>query len=282
MSRSFRNGAIVVAVFLILVVIGLVLFTTRITAGHVGIVYSANGGLKDKTLPQGIHIIMPWEKVTEYPISTETVSYADVMIGTKDGKPIKTTLQYNYHIEISEISAIFNKFRGAKSATIENGFLKTRLTEMAKEVTTKYSVLDIMGEKSGDVSIKIQEKFHNDVKGIGFVIESVTFTPPMPDEQTQKAIQAKVDAQQLLEQYKTEKEQAQVLADKARIEAEGRADAVLIEAEGLAKANRVKAQSITDKLIEYDKIHNWNGQLPTATSDAGIFNMTLPSQQTSK
>jgi regulator of protease activity HflC (stomatin/prohibitin superfamily) len=263
--NKFKVGAILFAVALVFGFIITSMFITTIGAGHAGVVYNRNGGLEKETLGQGWHFVSPFKRVTEYPIATETVTYDDVTIGTRDGKPIQTTFSYNYHIELTKLTEIFNKFRGAKSDVIEKGFLKSRLTEMAKEVTTKYTVLEILGEKSSEVSMNIQEKFAEDAKEIGFIIEAVTFTPPVPDKQTQAAIQAKVDAQQKLEQEKVELEKAKVIADKQRVEAQGNADKALIEAEGRAKANKLLQQSITPELIEYEKAKKWDGKLPTVS-----------------
>jgi regulator of protease activity HflC (stomatin/prohibitin superfamily) len=269
--NKFKVGAKIVAAVIALMLFITPMFITTIGAGHAGIVYNRNGGLEKETLGQGWHVVSPFKRVTEYPISTETVRYEDVTIGSKDGKPIKTTLSYNYHIELSKLPEIFNKFRGAKAQVIEDGFLKSRLIEMAKEVTTKYTVLEILGEKSAEVSMNIQERFANDVKDVGFVIEAVTFTPPIPDEQTQAAIQAKVDAQQKLEQEKIELEKAKVIAEKKRVEAQGNADAKLIEAQGQAKANEVLRQSLTKELVQYEWIKKWDGKQPMVSGNDGGF-----------
>jgi regulator of protease activity HflC (stomatin/prohibitin superfamily) len=270
--NKFKLGAIVVAAIIILGIFITPMFITTIGAGHAGVVYNRNGGLEDQTLGQGWHFVSPMKRITEYPIATETVTYKDVIIGTKDGKTITTDFSYNYHIDLTELPSIFNKFRGAKSGVIEEGFLKSRLTEMAKEVTTNYTVIDILGEKSSEVSLAIQEKFTSDIKSIGFIVEAVTFTPPIPDEQTQKAIQAKVDSQQKLEQEKVELEKAKVVAEKARVEAQGSADAALIKAQGQAKANEVLRQSLTKELVQYEWIKKWDGKQPVVSgSDTGIL-----------
>lgn len=281
---KFKIGAIVVGVVIVISLILTPFFIETIGAGHAGVVYNRNGGLEQQTLGQGWHVVSPMKRVTEYPIATETVRYEDVTIGSKDGKPIKTTLGYNYHIDLAKLPDIFNKFCGAKSGTIEDGFLKSRLTEMAKEVTTKYTVLEILGEKSAEVSMKIQEKFAEDVKEIGFIIEAVTFTPPIPDEQTQKAIQAKVDAQQKLEQEKVELEKAKVIADKQRVEAQGNADKALIEAEGRSKANKLLQQSITKELIQYEIAKKWDGVLPKVSSSGSdmMLNVGNVAEETKK
>jgi regulator of protease activity HflC (stomatin/prohibitin superfamily) len=274
----FAIGAASIGITIVTGLILLAFFVTTIGAGHAGVVYNRNGGLEDQTLSQGWHWVSPMKRVTEYPIATETVSYADVKVGTSDGKPIFTTFSYNYHIDVQKLPAIFNKFRGQSAKTLEDGFLKQRLTEAAKNVTTKYTVMEVLGEKSQEITLAIQQGFASDVADVGFVIESVTFQPPAPDEQTSAAIQAKVDAQQKLEQEKVELEKSKVIADRQREEAKGRADAALIEAEAEAKSNELRRQAVTQELIQMEIAKKWNGQLPQVQGGATPM-LQLPAAQ---
>jgi regulator of protease activity HflC (stomatin/prohibitin superfamily) len=254
MSKFKVIGGTVAGVVLVGGIILGAMSVTVIEAGYAGVVYNRSGGIEEKALGQGWQLVNPLQRVTEYPVSTNTINYEDVLVGTSDGKPIKTTFSYNYHIDVNDLPKIFSKFKGQDSETLEQGFLKQRLTEAAKNVTTKYSVLDVMGNKSQEISLAIQKGFAADVKDIGFIIESVTFTPPKPDEQTAKSIQAKVDAQQKLEQQKVELEKQKIIADTQRVQAQGNADAAVIEAQGKADANTKLQQSVTDKLLELKKI----------------------------
>ena len=49
--------------------------TYKINPGYSGVIYNMNGGIEDDTLGQGFHVVSPWKKVIEYPVSTETVYY---------------------------------------------------------------------------------------------------------------------------------------------------------------------------------------------------------------
>lgn len=77
-----------------------------ISAGHAGVVFNKmDGGIQQETLDQGWHVVAPWKRVTEYPVSTELAYYIDgthedrkdvddsIVIGTKDGKTIKVDAQ---------------------------------------------------------------------------------------------------------------------------------------------------------------------------------------------
>ena len=115
-------------------------------------------------------------------------------------------------------------------------------------------------------------------------IDTVNFTSISTDDETQAAIQKKVNAQQELElaniEAKTakvqadkdkevaliaaeqDKEKAAIEAEQAKITAEGKAEATRIKADAEAEANKKIAESLTPELIEKQKIDKWNGDVP--------------------
>jgi len=286
MSKNFTVGGITLAVVLGGGLIGGLLCSTTIEAGYAGVVYNANGGIEQQTLGQGWHMVAPWKSVTEYPVSTETVSLTkatseespndnSINISTREGKPVSVDVMYSYHMEQDKLPHIFTKFRRAEADVIEAGYIKAQLKNAINSVTSSYGVLDVYGEKRAEIQGKIEEAFRDALKSDGIVVESFNFGEIRPDAQSMAAIQAKVDAQQKLQQLETEKKQAEVQAEKARIEATGKADAALIEAQGKAKANQVLQLSLTPELIEYTKAQKWDGKLPVYQGGSGTI-MSVP------
>ena len=97
---------------------------------------------------------------------------------------------------------------------------------------------------------------------LGFIIADVTFGNPDLDEETQKAIDARVKAAQELEKLKLDKQIAKENAEKQKIEAEGNAVVRLTNAKSEADANKLLQQSITDELIRMKEAearlkHGW-------------------------
>ncbi|MCY9737533.1 prohibitin family protein [Paenibacillus alvei] len=273
MSNSFKVGSIVAASILAVVLIGGAMGLSRIEAGYAGVVYNTNGGIEDQTLPQGWHWIWPWKKVIEYPVSTETVYLTKVdqddskgdqsfNVSTSEGKPVSVDIMYSYHMEPDKLPKVFTKFRGAPSSAIEAGYIKSTMKAVIQGVTSRYGVLDIYGEKRGEITEKVYTELSKRLDEVGIALETFSFGEIRPDDNSMLAIQAKVDAQQKLQQYETEKAQAQVLADKARIEAKGNADRAVIEAEGKAQANAKIKQSLTPELIQMEWIKKWDGKQP--------------------
>lgn len=224
-------------------------FTETINQGHVGVVYSRSTGVEQQTLSQGLHPVMPWKRVTEYPVSTETVTYKGLSLATKDGKPLEVDITYDYLNDVEKTPYIYDKFKGAKPEAIEENWLKSRLRDSALEVTSKYTVLEVFQSRE-KISKELEEIFIENVGKHGFIVENVVFGTPVADASTAQAIQAVVDKQQELEALKIDKEKAQVTADTQLVQAQGVANAQIEEARGEAEANKLLQQSITPELLK--------------------------------
>ncbi|MEM4994777.1 prohibitin family protein [Priestia sp. SB1] len=245
-----------------------------ISQGHAGVVYNRSHGIEDKALGQGWHLVSPFERVTEYPISTETVKGDDFSVQTKDGKPLTINLSYDYANDLEKLPHIYNKFKGQDSETIQGGWLQTRLKKAALNVFSNYSVLEVF-QHQGKINSEIEKEFRKLVEKEGFTVDSVTLSAPTPDSQTAKAIQGVVNAQQKLEKLEIEKKQAQAKAEKKVITAKGNAEAKAINAKADAEANKIINASLTPDLLELKRIDKWKGDKNLRTkvvgSDTGII-----------
>lgn len=259
--------------------------TYKINPGYSGVIYNMNGGIEDDTLGQGFHVVSPWKKVIEYPVSTETVYYTksdddgeksvdnSINVNTKDGKQVNVSVTYAYHMDVAMLPSVFEKFRGQDASAIESGYMKNEMYQAINEVTSQYSLMELVGNKRPQINEEILKQFRNSLAQYGIVIETFNLSDVVPDEQTKKAIQAVVDAQNALEQAKIEKEKAEVDAEKARVSAKGKADAEIIQAEGTATANAKLQESLTPLIVEQRKIEKWNGTLPNIV--AGDSNLLI-------
>lgn len=269
-------------VFIVLLIFGYSC-TYKVDPGYAGVIYSMDGGIENETLGQGFHVVAPWKKVIEYPVSTETVYYTknndgiekldnSINVNTKDGKQVNVSVTYAYHMDEVQLPSVFEKFRGQKSEVIEAGYMKNEMYQAINEVTSQYSLMELVGDKRPQINEAILDKFRSSLEPYGIVIETFNLSDVVPDEQTKEAIQAVVNAQNALEKAKVEKEQAEVDAEKARVAAKGKADAELIEAEGTAAANAKLQESLTPLIVEQRKLDKWDGKLPgIVTGDSNLL-----------
>ena len=235
------------------------MFVEKVPVGTVGVVYNLDG-VEDTPLTQGWHVVAPFDKVIEYPVKTQTIAYDSVAVATSDGKNIDIDVAFNFNVDSTRAVDLYNKFGAISIEGISDGFLRTRLRDSARQVISKYSVIDIYGEKSSKAQVEIQNKFAEDVEKLGFVIEGLTLGVPKADETTQASINERVKASQQLEakntQIETAKKEAQRLA---------------IEAQGIADYNKKISESLTGQILQQETIAKWNGILPTVTGSEGMM-----------
>lgn len=288
-------GGIATAVIIALVVIVLFVCTVRIPAGYVGVVYNMNGGISDRTLTQGFHIISPTQNVTTYSIGIEQ-SYLTASkdgdsnddesfeVPSNDGKGLTVDMTFTYRYDADRVADTFTRFKGQSGKDVKNSFIKPNIMSWTKEVTAKYSVIDLLGDKRATLNSELTDYLKQKFEPYGIVIESVSLINIDPDEETRSAVQKKVNAQQDLELAKIEQQTANVNAEKEKEvaitkanqekeTAQINAEAKLIEAQAQADANRLISQSLTPELIRQQMYDKWDGKLPTvqAGNDSSVI-----------
>lgn len=290
-----KIGAIFLGFVLVVAVIVCAMCAERVPTGYVGVVYNMNGGVDGEVLNQGWHIVSPTKKVTTYSIGIEQSYLSASSVGdskndesfstpTSDGKTLTVDLEFSYKFDESKITDTFTLFKGQSGEDVKNTFIKPKMKAWTQEVTAKYPVTDVFGDKRQELNEALDVYLKDKFEPYGIVIDTVNFTRIETDPETQAAIQKKVNAQQELElaqieaqtakvqaekdkevaliAAQKEKEMATIEADKAKIEAEAKAEVIRIGAEAEAEANRKIAESLTPELIEKIKYETWNGVLP--------------------
>lgn len=295
-------GSIVTGVLIVLIIVCGFACTERVPAGYVGVVYNMSGGVTGETLSQGWHIVAPTKNVTLYSIGIEQSYLTSDSKGdskedesfstpTADGKSLTVDLEFSYKYDVNRVTDVFTQFKGASGKEVKDIFIKPKMIAWTQEVTAKYPVTDVFGDKRQELNEALDTYLKEKFDKYGIVIDTVNFTNISTDPETQEAIQKKVNAQQELElariqkqtaQVEAEKEKdvAQINAEKAKIEAQGKADAELIKANAEAEANRKIAESLTNKLIEKIKYDKWNGELPYVGGNATpIVNIPMENEE---
>src|SRR5690606_4576823 len=162
MFKAIKRGVITVAVLLVGIV-GWFRFTEAIQQGHVGVGYWRSTGVEQTTLPPGLHFVNPMTRITQHPVSTETVNYEGLSLATKDGKPLSVDITYDYFNDVEKTPYIYDKFKGQRPEAIEDSWLRARLRDSALEVTSKYTVLEVFQNRE-IISKELEEQFQKDVE----------------------------------------------------------------------------------------------------------------------
>ena len=149
--------------------------------------------------------------------------------------------------------------------------IKSAMAELGpNEVTNRTKIEPLAQQKLAE---SLNQKYGEGAVFINkVVINNMDF-----EEAYNTAIQKKSIAQQNADKQKIENESAitKVEADKqvAITNAEAEAQKTSIAAEAQAEANRKIAESLSDTLIEYQKIQKWDGKLPTVSGGNALVSI---------
>ena len=149
--------------------------------------------------------------------------------------------------------------------------IKSAMAELApNEVTNRTKIEPLAQQKLAE---SIVQKYGENVVFVNkVVINDMNF-----EDAYNEAIQQKSIAQQNADKQKIENEAAiaKAEADKqvAITNAEAEAQKTSIAADAQAEANRKLAESLSDTLIDYQKVQKWDGKLPTVSGGNALVSI---------
>lgn len=281
LSSSFFKGVKVFSFAPLVLSILLFVFSVIATVptGYTGILVTM-GKVSDYTLDSGINFVLPWQNVVLMDNREQKIKF-DAAAFSSDIQEVDLTGSVIFSIDKHTAMDLYRNVGVKYAETIIN----PQISEDVKAVISKYTAEELIGQRAV-LSSEILEMLKDDLLNYGLniisvAIENIDFTDAFEQavEAKQVATQTKQRAQTEQEQQTMEAEQAaerrriaaQADADVAKINADAAAYSITAEAEARAAANEKIAESLTDSLIEYTQVSNWDGKLPTTvvSSDVG-------------
>ena len=260
--------AVVVAVFCIICL-------TRIKVGYVGVVYSAKG-VEQNTLTQGWHWLSPLKHVKQFPVSQQQIVFSDDpsdyntdehadwhIDAPANGGMVGINLTVNYNFLPDRVVSLYEKYNGMDGEAIVEGRVQNSIIAYVKEVTPRFSVMDIYSDKKSEVNKAITDYLNEKLSTeYGINVSSALIIDVELDSALQEKVRAKEQAKQDAEIAELAKQTAEAQAETNRVIAESEAAVKIIEAEAEAKANKTIAESITPELIQMKEAearlkHGW-------------------------
>ncbi|WP_298069647.1 prohibitin family protein [uncultured Mailhella sp.] len=259
---------------LVVLVVALRCFTI-ITAGHTGVV-STFGKVSEEVMQEGFHFKAPWQKVTKMDnrivkLEVETEAFSS------DLQTVSVNLAVNYRVD-TNMSYFIVKNIGTK---YEDVLITPAVNEVMKSIMAQYTAEQSITNRNA-VSKALMDGLNEKLTASGVYISDINIIDFDFSDVYIAAIEAKQVAEQEKLKAQIEQEQLtmekQAAAERQLIEAQTEAEAAKIEADAAAysgqkqaEANEKIAASLTDMLVDYYKVQQWNGQLPTvAGSDTLI------------
>lgn len=279
-------------------VVGLILFAVlaitvvkyeRVQPGYVGVSVKkcGSGGVSPEPIHSGIY----WrelfcEDVVMYPISMQSLILTknpsegaaedqSIVVNSSEGLAIEVDVALNFTLDAKKVPTIYEKWR-SDIENINHKYIRQTIREGLQTIFSRYTAEELYSTKKEIARGEVEKFLSDKLTPIGFVLSQFTINRIQPPPAVIAAINAKVamsqDAQKSKQEVikkQAEAEQAVAVAEgesrAVRARAEGEAQSITLRAEAQAKANRILADSVTQQLVEYEKIRRWNGVLPQFT-----------------
>lgn len=229
-----------------------------IPANTVGIRWSAFSGTSETTLDEGIAIKTPVDKIYQIPTTVQEKMMENVAVQTLDAQWVSMSLNIKYQVDNANAYKVFKNYKTLDNLDVN---LISNVTQRSvEEVTTKYNVIDILGEQRNDIYIEIENILKEKLAQEGVTLKFITILDTDAGEEIEAAIAKEAVAKKAVETAEQEKKKAEIDAQKK-----------LIEAEGEAKANEIKTEQLTDEILTEMFIEKWDGKLPTVSGSEGMM-----------
>ena len=266
----FSNGPMkkVLSVLAVVVALGsalLGLCYSSVDVGHTGFLVTF-GRVSDQTYGEGIHLKPFYSTMVQIDNRIQKNGHDDKPISltafTKDTQQVFINYTVNYKVNRSNAGKLYKEIGLNYFQTV----LIPIIQESVKIECAKYTadaLLENRDQLAKDIEKDIKEKFAmNYIDLTATAIEDLGFS-----EEYEKAVEAKKVASQ-------QKLQAIEEAEKKKVEADAKAYVIEKEAEAEAKANELKQKTITENLIEYEKVQKWDGKLPAVSGGNSIIDFS--------
>ena len=269
-----------IAVLIVLLVF--VTCTATVETGYTGIV-TTFGKVEDVTLEAGLHFKSPFQRIIAMDNREQKTSFTTEAFSS-DIQQVNIIGSINYAINKSTAMNLFKEV----GTDYFNKLVYPRMLEITKGVFSKYSAENLVANReklSQDIRDGLDKELTDyGINVISLSIENLDFTDAFTDAveakqvAAQRKLQAEIEQAQMTMETQQQAERrridAEAAANVAKINADADAYATKVRSEAEAEANKKIAESLTDNLIRFNEIKNWDGKLPTYM--AGEGSTTVP------
>lgn len=272
---------LIAAVAALALVVGLC--TCQVPTGYTAII-TTFGKVEDHTLEAGFHLKSPFQRIILMDNREQKTSFSTQAFSS-DIQQVDVTGSINYAINKSTAMTLFKEV----GTDYFNKLINPRMLENTKAVFSKYTAENLVAARE-QLSTQIRDNLSREMEryGISIIsisIENVDFTDAFTDAveakqvAAQKKLQAEIEQEQKTmeteQQAERQKIEAQAKADVIKVNADAEAYSTRVQAEAKAEANRQIAESLTDELIRYTQVSQWNGEMPKYVSGSAAEAMPI-------
>jgi hypothetical protein len=270
---KLRTLLVRLGVVVALLAIGGGFFLSRcqwVPAGHVGVIYAANGGLQ-KEIIRPRRVFVPWmSQLYVYPTMLKAAIYTNdpTMGEVKAADAIQVTTNDNantpfdvvvwYSVKPEDVQTVFNSFRAIPIEEIQSQHIRAAVREAANAVGPQYDAFQLMGPKRREASVQLKEELTRILQRKGITIQAAELASAYPSQEITARITNRVNSLTELKISEIKRQIAAVQRDTAVIRATAQAKA------GQLASAQTKDRSIDLLRLEADlaALEKWDGHLP--------------------
>ena len=274
MSNKAIKRLIIAGLVVVIAIVLLNVCTVQVPTGNTAII-TTFGKVEDYTLEAGFHLKSPFQKIIlmdnreqKTPFSTQAFS--------SDIQQVDIIGSINYAINKSTAMTLFKEV----GTDYFSKLISPRMLENTKAVFSQFQADELVSNRA-DLSIQIRDNLSKEMERYGITIisvsiENIDFTDAFTDAveakqvAAQRKLQAEIEQEQKTMETQQQAERQKIQADAeaavVKINADAAAYSTKVKAEAEAEANEKIAQSLTDNLILFTQVNQWNGELPAYVS----------------
>lgn len=246
---------------LIITIIVLFVLITQFPLGTVGAgergVQLRFEAVTGKVFNEGLYVRIPFIErviIMDVQIQKEEV---DANGASKDLQSVSTRIALNYHLAHDSVARVYQEVRQDYRERI----IGPAIQESVKAATAQFTAEELITQRAA-VRDLMQEILTAKLSDRGIIIDSFNIVHFDFSDTFNKAIEAKVTAEQEALAAQNKLEQVKFEAQQKIEEARGKAEAITIEAQALRSNPAV---------LELRALEKWNGVLPKVTGESVPF-----------
>ena len=238
-SKTQRKGIIMTVA--IVLAIGLIILFSKsaitINAGENGVIFRTFGnGINENEKPmgEGFHIIAPWNKIFVYSIKLKERA-EEMLVLSSNGLEIKVDVSAWYRPFPEKLPSLVKEI----STDYEGTIVIPAMRSAARSVIGRYTPEEIYSTKRDAIQDEIYAETKRILEQKYITVDRALIRSVILPETIKKAIESKLEQEQLALEYQFKLDRASKEAERQRIAAEGE-----------AVANKIVNSSLTDNLLK--------------------------------
>jgi len=219
-----------------------------VPAGNVGVVFNTFGGVQERELGEGFHVVLPFlQQVTLYDVRQQEITLAretgdQVTARSSEGLEITVDVTILYQVRPEEAATLHQDI-GPSYVDVR---LRPQVRSQVRDVISGFAAADLIATQRAEVAAQIEQRLSSALTSDNINVLTVLLRDVRIPEAITQAIEEKQAAEQQVQVEENRRRQAEIAAQRKVVEAEGDRDAAIARAEGESQALKLRGEALRD------------------------------------